>query len=54
MRCIVKLLDVDFLAFKLYNSALIVINITVIRCGEDCYYNRKSTFGIPFMHFVTF
>ena len=54
MGCVVELLNVDLLTFKLNDGAFVVVNIAVVRSAEDRDHLRKTTLGAPLMHLVPF
>ena len=52
MLCVVELLDIQGVRFKLDDCSFVIVDITVIRCRENSYDNREFLSTIPLVHLV--
>ena len=53
MRSVIELLDIQRIWFKFYYCSFVVVDITVIRRGENSDYDWKFRWAIPFVHFIS-
>ena len=54
MRTLHKLLDVQDIILKLYNSTFVLVEITVVGCRENSDDSWKLIMSKPFIHSKTF
>lgn len=53
MWCIVELLNIKGVLFKLNDGALVVVDVAVVWSRENCNHCREFLCAVPFVHFVS-